>query len=182
MAVMKMSHVLSLVLLVAVVPLVQASESKRTAEYILATPADFEGKEVTLDVSFVKPVHWKSPVPELAFFHAVTLDRRDYRPGGHILVAILAEDAGKFSQKYGLEPKGRNLSRVLTGTLMAAPGRGPELHGRVWLIDTTGKAADLIKAKKLEILEGDGPQGGGNEFGPKKEFGFGPKKHHPGAN
>jgi len=175
MSVMKALYILPLVLLAAASPLLQASDSKRTAEYILATPTDFEGKQVSLDVAFVKPVHWKSPVPELAFFHAVTLDRRDHKPGGHILIAVPAADAGKIAQRYGLDWEGRNESNTLTGTLVAAPGRAAGMHRRVWLIDTDGKAIELIKAKKLELLEdgGPGPGPGGRPFGPKHGPGLG---------
>jgi len=180
MFVMKTSHPLLLILIAAAAPFLQASESKRTADYILATPADFQGKEVTLDVSFVKPVHWKSPVPELAFFHAMTLDRRDYRPGGGILIAVLEEDAGKISKKYGLNWQGRNVSKVLTGTLVAASGKGPDQNGRgVWLVDTTGKAADLIKDKKIGGLEGGGGDGPGMNGEGRP---FGPRRHGPGPN
>lgn len=183
MSVMKTSLFLSLAVFAAAAPLLQASESKRTAEYILATPTDFEGKEVTLDVAFVKPVHWKSPVPELAFFHAITLDRREHKNGGGILVAILAADAGKFSKRYGLNFENRSESNILTGTLVAAPGGGPGgPNGRVWLIDTTGQANDLIKANKLSLHQGAGQDNGGG-FGPGNGGGgFGPRKHGPGPN
>ena len=143
---MKTLHYLPLVLLAAVAPLIHASDSKRTAEYILTTPADFEGKEVTLDVAFVKPVHWKSPVPELAFFHAMTLDLRDYKPGGEILVVIPSEDASRFAQRYGTDFKTRTFSNVLKGTLVAAPGG--RMH-KIWILDTTGKITDLVKQNKL---------------------------------
>ena len=165
---MKILHCLPLVLLAAAVPLLHASDSKRTAEYILTTPADFEGKEVTLDVSYVKPVHWKSPVPELAFFHAMTLDRREYKPGGEILVAVLSSDAAKFAKKYGTNFEGRNLSNSLQATLLAAPGG--RMHAKVWMLDTTGKIADLVKQNKLMIEE----EGGGAGGGP------GPGGHGPG--
>ncbi|MFZ4776654.1 MAG: hypothetical protein ACOYM3_14880 [Terrimicrobiaceae bacterium] len=172
---MKILHCLPLVLLAAAAPLLQASDSKRTAEYIMATPTDFEGKEVSLDVAFVKPVHWKSPIPELAFFRAMTIDRQDKKPGGHILVIIPAADAGKFSKKYGMDFEGRNESNSLRGTFLAAPG-GKDGHRRVWMIDTTGQAAELIKAKKLEINdEGDGDMGEGGP-GPGGPGGPG---HHP---
>ena len=157
---MKTLYCLPLVLLAAAAPLLHASDSKRTAEYILTTPADFEGKEVTLDVSFVKPVHWKSPVPELAFFHAMTLDRTDYKPGGEILVVILSEDASHFAQRYGTDFKSRSYSNSLKGTLVAAPGG--RRHAQLWIFDTTGKVADMVKQNKLMIEEeGGGGAGGG---------------------
>jgi len=170
---MKIQHYFPLVLLAAAAPLLQASDSKRTAEYILTTPSDFEGKEVTLDVAFVKPVQWKSPVPELAFFRALTIDRQDKKPGGHILVIIPAADAAKFAKKYGTDFEGRNESNTLRGTFLAAPG-GKERHRRVWMIDTTGKAAELIKANKLEVNdEGEMMGEGGGPGGP------GGPGHHP---
>jgi hypothetical protein len=177
---MKTLHCLPLILLAAVAPLLHASDSKRTAEYILTTPADFEGKEVTLDVSFVQPVHWKSPNPELAFFHALTLDRRDYKPGGEILVVILSADASRFAKRYGTDFKSRSYSNSLKGTLVAAPGG--RMHAKVWILDTTGKVADLVKQKQLSIVEDEGGGGGGGR-GPGGPGGPGPRgpgPHKPG--
>ncbi len=173
---MKKSYLLSIALLVAFIPLASASDSKRTAEYILATPGDFEGKTVTLDVAFVKPVQWKSPIPELAFFRAMTIDRRDKKAGGHILIAIPASEAGKFSKKYGMDFDGRGESDTLSGSLLTAPGKGADKgrRGQIWFIDTTGTAVELIKAKKLELND-DGPRGGRGEegFGEKRRQGRG---------
>lgn len=163
---MKTQHIIWSVLLVAFAPFLRA-ESKHTADYILSTPSDYEGKSVTLDVAFVKPVNWKSPVPELAFFHAMTIDTREKKPGGCILVAILAEKSASFAKKYGLNFDDRNDSDTLKGTLIAAPGKDKEHHHhRVWLIDATeGKLAELIAAKKLEINEEDGGPGEGMQQG-----------------
>lgn len=169
---MKTLHCLPLVLLAAVAPMLQAGDSKRTAEYILTTPTDFEGKEVTLDVAFVKPVHWKSRNPELAFFHVMTLDRRDRKPGGAILVVIPSEDASKFAKKYGTDFEGRTESNPFSGILLAAPGG--KMHGKIWLVDSTGKVADLVKQHKLAIEdEGDGMGGPGPGPGPR-----GPRRPH----
>lgn len=151
---MKALPILTLFVLVASATLSQAADSKRTVEYIIANSADYEGKEVTLDVSFVKPVQWKSPIADLAFFYAQTIDRRDYKPGGHILVAIPAAESGAFAKKYGLDFEGRGDSDTLRGDFLAAPGPGH--RGRVWMIDTTGKATELIKAKKLEVRDEGG--------------------------
>ena len=151
-----------LALLIAVAsPQLHAGDSKRTAEYVLTTPTDFEGKEVTLDVALVKPVHWKSPQPELAFFHALTMDRNDNKPGGHILVAIPTADAAKFAKKYGTDFEGRNDMTTLRGTLVAAPGK--RVKGRAWIVDTTGKIAEMVKKNTLVI---DDEEGGVIEFGP----------------
>ena len=176
---MKTLHYLPLVLLAAVAPMLHASESKRTAEYILTTPADFEGKEVTLDVSFVKPVHWKSPNPELAFFHAMTLDRLNHKPGGEILVVIASTDASKFAKKYGTNFERRNESDSLQATLVAAPGG--RMHAKVWILDTTGKVAEMVKQNQLSIVEEEGGGGRGpGGPGPRGPGFQGPRKPGPG--
>ncbi len=150
-----------MVFLAVLAPLTLAGDSKHTAEYIIANSAEHEGKEVVLDVSFVKPVQWKSPIPELAFFHAVTVDRRDDQLGGSIIVAVKAAEAGSFAKKYGMDFEGRRDSDSLRGVFLAAPGRGPDTkaRARIWLVDTTGSAAGLIEAKKFEIQD-DGPNRG----------------------
>lgn len=168
---MKKFLCLPLVLLAAVSPLLQAGDSKRTAEYLYTTPSDFEGKDVTVDVAFVKPTPWKSPIPELAFFHALTVDREDYKFGGGILVAVPAADSAKFAKKYGTDFEGRRESNSLKGTFIAAPGRGGP---RVWMIDLSGKASELIKERKLEL------QDEGGDFQPGPGFGGpGGPGHHP---
>lgn len=140
-----------------------AGDSKRTAEYVLANSAELEGKDVTLDVSFVKPVHWKSPLPEFAFFHAVTIDRNDRKPGGFILVAVDADKGPAFSRRYGMDFKGKGTSEQLHGTLLSAGGAEGKRRS-VWVVDTTGKLAELIAAGKVEIPGGpDGEHGGGGE-------------------
>lgn len=152
---MKATHILTMVLLAASVPLSLAGDSKHTAEYIIANSSEFEGKEVKLDVSFVKPVQWESPMPELAFFHVITIDNRDEKAGGSILVAVKAAESGSFAKKYGMDFDGRRDSDPLRGVLMAAPGRGPaqQVRAGIWFIDTTGTAAELIKNKRLELIE-----------------------------
>lgn len=157
---MKKNSLLGILLLLAFVPLAQGAESKRTAEYIIANSADYEGKEVTLDVAFVKPAQSKSPVPELAFYHAMTIDRRDRKMGGRILVAIPAKESGAFAKKYGMDFDGRGDSDILRGTFMSAPVRAlpRKKRGGVWLIDTTGKVAELVRSKKLQ-LDDASPEG-----------------------
>jgi len=181
---MKTTHILTIILLAAAAPLSIAGDSKRTAEYTIVNSAELEGKEVTLDVAFVKPVQWKSPIPELAFFHALTIDRRDKKPGGHILVAIAASESASFAKKYGMDFEGRNESNTLRGTLLAAPGRedGKALRPRIWFIDTTGTALELIKEKKLELTDegpGDTGDGAGDSAGGGGGPGFAPRRGGP---
>lgn len=154
---MKTPLLAGLALLALITPLARAAESKRTAEYIIANSAESEGQEITLDVAFVKPAQWKSPVGSLAFFQAMTIDRRDHKAGGHILVAIPSENASAFAKKYGMDFDGRNDSDPLRGTLLAAPGR--DGRARIWLLDTTGQAADLIRDRKLTVMEDEGARG-----------------------
>ena len=168
---MKTTQILTMVFLAVSAPLSLAADSKHTAEYIIANSSEYEGKEIVLDVSFVKPVQWKSPIPELTFFRVFTVDRRDNKMGGGILVAVKAADSGSFAKKYGMDFDGRRHSDSLRGVFLAAPGRGADVkvRGRVWFVDTTGTAAELIKAKKLELIE-DGPGGaerGDRRGGPK---------------
>lgn len=166
---MKTLHYLPLILLASMTSLLHAGDSKRTAEYILTTPTDFEGQKVTLDVAFVQPVHWKSRNPELAFFHVITLDRRNHSRGGQILVAIPSAEASKFAKKYGTDFEGRSESNAFSGILVAAPGG--KMQKRIWLVDSTGKIADLVKRNKL-VLEEEGR----GEPGPRGPGPFGPRK------
>lgn len=152
---MKTTQLITLLLLAAA-PLTLASDSKRTAEYIMVNSAEFEGKEVSLDVSFVKPVKWKSPIADLAFFHVITVDRRDDKAGGSILVAVKAADSGAFAKKYGMDFDGRKDSDLLKGVFLAVPRRDGK-KAQIWLVDTTGTAVNLIKEKKLELAD-DGPE------------------------
>lgn len=135
-------------------PFSPAGASERTAEHILTTPSTYEGQQVDLDVAFVRPVQWKSPVEDLAFFHAMTMDRNDLKAGGAILVAIPSAEAAAFAKKYGTDYEGRYEKDSLTGTLLASPGRGR--HPQIWFVDTSGTAAALIEQKKLELQDDGG--------------------------
>lgn len=168
---------------------ISPAESKRTADYLLTTPLNFEGKDVTVDVAFVKPVHWVSPIPGISFFHAITIDRSDYQPGGVILVAIAADGSAAFAKKYGTEP--RRDADSLKGIFQAAGGRppgpppageaatdkpaGPKHGTKIWIIDTTGQLQKLAEQHRLElpdenvdaaVLPPGGPGGPGRKRGP----------------
>lgn len=147
------------------------AESKRTAEYYLTTPATFEGKEVTLDVAMVKPVQWKSPLPEIAFFHAATIDRVDRKPGGEIMVAIPSANAEAFARKYGTEFKGRNDMTPLKGILTAVGGGQEGRHPKMWIIDATdGLLQKAIAEKRLNFPEEAGRPGQGGGGGGQHPF------------
>lgn len=124
------------------------AQSNRTADFLRINPASHVDKDVTVDVSMVKPVHWKSPLPDVAFFQALTIDRTEDKSGGSILVAIAASEAEKFAKKYGTNFEGRNDKDKLTGKFVLVSGNGPS---GLWIIDTTGKITQLIKDKKLML-------------------------------
>jgi hypothetical protein len=128
----------------------RTAESKRTAEYLLSSPAAFEGREVTLDVAAVKPVQWKSPLPELAFFHALTIDRYDHKPGGSLLVAVPAAQSAAFAKKYGTDFDGRLDSDSLKGLFLAS---GPR---KTWVLDTSGQLTQLLAERRAALPEDAG--------------------------
>jgi hypothetical protein len=146
------------------------AESKRTAEYLLISPSEHLNKDVTVDVAMVKPVHWVSPAPGLAFFRAMTIDRSDRKAGGEILVAVSADEAASFARKYGTDFEGRGDSDMLKGTFLSVTrANGPE-QGGLWIIDTTGKVSRLVAEKKLALpAEGRPPGGGPGPRGPRPD-------------
>lgn len=148
-----------LILLAATAPL--RAESKHTAEYFLTTPGQFVDQTISLDVAFVKPVHWVSPNADFQFFHAMTIDRTDKKPGGEILVAVKTTDAAAFARKYGTDFDGKNDSNPLKGQFLAGGEKG---RMRVYLVDATGELKSLIESGDLQLPappEGDGGERGG---------------------
>lgn len=152
---------LIIVLLAAASPL--RAESKHTAEYFLTTPQEFVNQIVSLDVAFVKPVHWVSPNPDFQFFHAVTIDRTDKKPGGGILVAVKAADASAFARKYGTDFDGRNDTTILKGLFLA--GGGEKGRMKVYLVDTTSELKALFDAGEFSLPAE--PADGGGQGGPR---------------
>ena len=142
-----------------------------SADYYLTTPDAYEGQMVTLDVMGVRPVNFKSPVPDLAFFFMQTWDRTKNMPGGDIMLVAPAADARAIMKKYG-------------GKM---PGPGPGMHPGM-------STANTEKMKGLFTLspggkphhEGEKPEtsttasGSGTEK-PVAENGEGPRGPHPGA-
>ncbi|GAT32761.1 hypothetical protein TSACC_21162 [Terrimicrobium sacchariphilum] len=156
---------LTIVLLAATAPL--RAESKHTAEYFLTTPQDFVNQIVSLDVAFVKPVHWVSPNPDFQFFHAMTIDRTDKKPGGGILVAVKAADASAFARKYGTDFDGKNDSTILKGLFLA--GGGEKGRMKIYLVDTTGELKALFDAGEFALPAE--PADGGEQSGPRPHKG-----------
>lgn len=124
------------------------ADSKYIANYYLATPDKFEGKNVKLDISKLQPAHFQSPSPELMFYRADTRDNWTHRHGGSILVAVLKSDSEKFAKKYGVVRQ--NDTTSLNGTFLSMPNRVPFGKGmaRQYFVDTTGgKALSLLGNK-----------------------------------
>ncbi|MDD5260830.1 MAG: hypothetical protein PHD76_03180 [Methylacidiphilales bacterium] len=126
----------ALLLLGIVVWMIGCSSSVRantsySADYYLTTPDAFQGQMVTLDVVNLKPVNFKSPIPELAFFHMMTWDRSKGIPGGEIMLVAPATDARNLMKKYGGK--------------MPRPGMGPP---------------DVEKLKGVFTLSPGGPRRG----------------------
>jgi len=152
-----------------------AAESKRTAEYILANPKAYDNKEVSLDVAFVKPVQWVSPIPSPAFFHAVTIDRHDKKMGGSILVAVDSPDSAKFAKKYGMDFDGRRDRDTLKGKFIQLP-RGKNGGREIWAIDTTGTLLDTVKQAQVTLPAGGGKVGPGDKVHGKRPHPRPPKQ------
>ena len=163
-----MKHLPCLSLVIVLLSTAAASaDSKRTAEFLLSDPKAYQDQPVTLDVAMVKPVRWVSPLPEIAFFQALTIDRSDKKPGGGILVAVPSGESAKFAKKYGTDFKGRNSSTTLRGTLIAAGGPGNPGHRGIWVIDTTGRLESLLKDRKVTVPDDGSEPGQKGQEGPR---------------
>ena len=89
-----------------------------SADEYLVSPWDYEGKAIKLNVAFVRPAHFQSPLPDVIFYHAMTLTV-DRKPGGEMIIAVPKDQSEHFAHYYGLDFHGRN-SRILSGTLLLA--------------------------------------------------------------
>lgn len=154
--------------------------ASNTVDYYLTTPDNFKGTMVNLDVAGVRPVEFKSPVPELAFFHMRTWDKTKNQPGGHIILVAPASESTDIMHRYGDDS--RHYATRMHGVLILSPG-GPKREGppeggddkgpkhrpgtQIWMIDYEGRCAAIIEAHKEELqkLHDFGPD---NEPPPRK--------------
>lgn len=143
-----------------------AADSKRTAEYLLTEPRTHRDKEVTVDVAFVQPVKWASPLTSHGFYHAMTIDRYDKSGGGTILVAIDPNEAASFVRKYGTDFDGKSDRDPLRGKFVLISGRHDEAG--IWAIDTTGTLVETLKARQIELPRDPGPHGFGPGHPPRR--------------
>lgn len=129
--------------------------SRFTADYYRGQSDAFDGKEITVKVTHVKPFRFKSNIETLRFYHAFTYDDRAKVPGGVIVVAIPAGTEAAFLRKYGTAPensgKGRKAridssTERLTG-ILRADGK------RLFFIDHAGQSSDIIDARRQELMK-----------------------------
>jgi hypothetical protein len=146
-----------------------------SADYYLTTPEAYEGQMVTLDVMGVRPVNFKSPVPELAFFIMQTWDRTKNMPGGDIMLIAPSADARTIMKKYGSKIPGPGPgmrpgmstanTEKMKGVFTLSPGGKPHHEGEK---PGTGVAD---KGEKSETA--------GSDAKPSAENGQGPNGFHP---
>lgn len=129
--------------------------SEKTANGILANPAKNENQSVSLDVAFLRPVRWSSPVPDVAFFYAMTYDRRNRSFGGGILLAAPEADRESLIRRYGVTRDGGQRSPASTTTLRAvlrSTGETGQQGRSLWFLDQTeGEVSEAIKQKRGEL-------------------------------
>jgi len=102
------------------VGLLHASTPQGADEYLVA-PWDYEGQTISLNVMFVRPARFQSPLADVIFYHAATITA-DRKLGGEILIAVPKTESEHFARFYGMNHHGRS-SRILSGTLLLR--RGP---------------------------------------------------------
>lgn len=112
-----------------------------SANYYLATPEKYEGKNIKLDVRVVRPVHWTSPVEGIRFFHVFTEDKRHNALAGAMLVAVAAGQAEKFVDEYGL--RATTASETMRGVLRSALTQ-KKGGSKLYFVDYEGKCADIL--------------------------------------
>ena len=160
------------------------------ADEILVSPWDYEGQSISLNVVCVKPANFQSPLPDIIFYHAMTM-ASTRKPGGEILIAVPKDSSSQFASLFGMDPHGG--TRILTGTLLLGhhphpPHQGPpdaaepapsvtgtsgtsssgnppaRQRSGVWFVDYKGLSSELL-SNNPDIQIPDGPGGpGGHPF------------------
>ncbi len=115
--------------------------SKYTADYYKGAYDQYEGKEITLKVAFVKPYSYKSDIADVRFFHAITSDDSKKMPGGEIPVAVPLQSGDELIRRYGTAPDDDRKTRLMSGTLRA------DGHG-LWFVDVNGNVTKSLDARR----------------------------------
>lgn len=118
-----------------------AKFSKFTADYYKGAYDLYEGQEISLKVAFVKPYSYKSDLPDVRFFHAVTRDDGKNMAGGDIPVAVPLNSGDDLIRRYGTAPAEEGKTRLLRGVLRA------DGHG-LWFVDVNGNISKKVDARR----------------------------------
>lgn len=118
-----------------------AKFSKFTADYYKGAYDLYEGQEISLKVAFVKPYSYKSDIPDVRFFHAVTRDDSKEMAGGDIPVAVPINGGDDLIRRYGTAPADEGKTRLLRGVLRA------DGHG-LWFVDVNGNISKTLDARR----------------------------------
>ncbi len=149
---MKAAQLLSILTFAGVFASATLHADPRTANGVLAEAKEFINKEVRLDLAFLRPVRWASPVPGVAFFHAMTYDKRNTAPGGEILLAAPEDQSAALAKKYGVTLESRRPATTsLRATLRSTST--DENRGIYYLDLTDGKFSTALKEKGDEIRQ-----------------------------
>lgn len=119
----------------------EAKYSKYTADYYKGAYDLYEGQEITLKVAFVKPYSYKSDIPDVRFFHAITRDDQKNMEGGEIPVAVPLASGDELIRRYGTAGSEEEKTHLLKGVLRA------DGHG-LWFVDVNGALTKLIDARR----------------------------------
>jgi len=129
--------------------------SDRTANGILANPAKYEDQNVNLDVAFLRPVRWTSPVPDVAFFYAMTYDKRNRSFGGEILLAAPEATRDTLVRRYGVTRDGGKRKAPSTNQLRAvlrSTGETGQAGRSFYYLDQTdGEISEVLRQKRGEL-------------------------------
>lgn len=170
-------------LLVALVSMIlpgwaQAGDSsKYVADYYKAHYSEYLNKKIRLKVAFVKPSRRASPVEGVQFFLLMTSDTSDDVVfGGTMIAAVPQSSAGKFADRYGVDPDidGHRGSRKIDTKKLSGMLR--VFENDLFYLDVDGDLHETILKHEKEVREFirdemKGPDGG---------HGHGPGRPGPG--
>lgn len=149
---MKATKLVSLSTLVVVLATTTIHANPRTANGVLAEAKQLTDQPVRVDVAFLRPVRWASPVEGLVFFHAMTYDKRNSAPGGEILLAAPEDQSAALAKKYGVTVESRRPSTTaLSATLRSTSN--DEDRGVFYLDLSDGKLAAALEERGDEIRQ-----------------------------
>ena len=132
---------------------------KDSAKYYKTNPEDWDGKKISVDCIFVTRINGCRQIDGVLFFVAHTIDDKNKKRGGNIVVAVSESESDSFIRKYGTVIE-RNRSKADKVESTRLRGTFHQLkHGHVYL-DKSGEAhARILEHKEdasKKIRKGDG--------------------------